>query len=231
MDSIAAAFLRADPVSHADMLAVLADADVRYAAPDGVVLHFDDIHYISAVSDAVALKLLPLAAQDACIVSHHDALVAPLCAQFGYRFLMRSRNHVYLHDAPPRYTLPPNAAFRALTRDDLPTVLAHYHTSSDADYVAERLDAGMRGATVDGKLAGFIGTHTERSIGFLAVLPEYRRMGLAFALEASVIQDELAQGRVPFAQVVVDNAPSNALQKKLGMVSGDHPIIWLGRNA
>ena len=231
MDTSAYSYLSADPVNHADMLAVLNEpgVQVRYAKEDGVVLRYEGICFISASNDAAALRLLPLIADGPCVAAHNDALIAPLCSEHGYALMMRCYNHAYLRAEPPAYALPPGAAIRPLTRSDLPAVIAHYHTVSSPEYAAERLDAGMFGVTVDGRLAGFIGTHAERSMGMLEIFPAYRRMGLAHALEAHFIGQLLAQGRVPFGQVVADNAPSLRLQEKLGMTIGNRIMSWIER--
>lgn len=61
-------------------------------------------------------------------------------------------------------------------------ILAHYHLGSE-EYIKERLLNGcMFGAFVEGKMAGFIGTHIEGSIGMLEVYEEYRRRGIAESL-------------------------------------------------
>ncbi len=231
MNTAAYSYLSADPVNHVDMLALLGEtgAQVRYAGHDGVVLRYDDISFISAVDDAAALRLLPLVTDALCVASHNGALTAPLCRGHGYGLMMRCYNHAYLHADPPTYALPPGAAIRPLNREDLPDVLAHYHTVSSPEYAAERLHAGMFGATVDGRLAGFIGTHIELSMGMLEVFPQYRRLGLAYALEAHLIGHLLAQGRIPFGQVVTDNAPSLRLQAKLGMTVGNRMVSWIER--
>ena len=52
-------------------------------------------------------------------------------------------------------------------------------------------------------------------MGLLEILPEYRRLGLAYALEAHLINHLLSLGRVPFCQVALYNEASIRLQKKL----------------
>ena len=38
------------------------------------------------------------------------------------------------------------------------------------------------GAFVDGQLAGFVGEHSEGSMGMLEIFPAYRRRGLGYSL-------------------------------------------------
>ena len=44
-----------------------------------------------------------------------------------------------------------------------------------------------------------------------------------------MINQELARGRIPFGQVVTDNAPSLALQRSLGMTLSEGTLYWLSR--
>ena len=66
---------------------------------------------------------------------------------------------------------------------------------ADEEEITAQLDAGVIfGAFVDGELAGFIGRHDEGSVGMLFVFPQFRRLGVAEALERNYVNRELAQG-------------------------------------
>ena len=107
------------------------------------------------------------------------------------------------------------------------------HGSSDAlairNAIRQAIGAGMLGAFVDGTLAGFAGFHGEGSIGLLEVLPAYRRRGLGEALLRGAVRLALERGQYAFGQVLIDNAPSLALQKKVGMTLSEQPLYWLFR--
>ena len=87
----------------------------------------------------------------------------------------------------------------------------------------------MLGAFVDGKLAGFMGQHPEGSLGMLFVFPQFRRQGIAEALERNYVNLELAQGHVPYGQIFVGNTASRMLQEKLGMEFSEGNICWCGK--
>lgn len=115
---------------------------------------------------------------------------------------------------------------RLLTAESAQTVGEHYHES--VDYVRERIAAErMWGLYEDGTLAGFIGIHSEGSIGMLEVFPEFRHKGYGYALEAYLISLHLQRGWVPYCHVIDGNEASIGLQKKLGMVCADLPAIWI----
>ena len=85
----------------------------------------------------------------------------------------------------------------------------------------------MWGLFEDGKLAGFIGTHSEGSMGILEVFPEHRRKGYGMMLESYLIRWHLERGWTPFGHVIDGNEASVRLQQKAGMEKGDLPAIWV----
>ena len=76
-------------------------------------------------------------------------------------------------------------------------------------------------------LAGFIGTHSEGSMGMLEVFPEHRRKGYGMMLESYLIRWHLERGWTPFGHVIDGNEASIRLQQKAGMEKGDLPAIWV----
>ena len=64
-------------------------------------------------------------------------------------------------------------------------------------------------------------------MGLLEVLPEYRRLGLARALEAAIIRQQVGRGRLPYGHVRTGNTASIALQKKMGMDFVERKVYWL----
>lgn len=116
---------------------------------------------------------------------------------------------------------------RRLDETYLSFIMEHYHAATGEEYIAERLQNGyIYGAFKDDVLTGFIGVHAEGSMGMLEVLPEYRKQGIAVALESYLINRLLEKGKIPFGQVIVDNEPSICLQQKLGMAISKENLYW-----
>lgn len=88
-------------------------------------------------------------------------------------------------------------------------------------------DKGVFGAIEDGKLAGFIGRHGDGNMGMLEVLDGYRRRGIGEELEKFLINYIMTFGRVPICEVYTDNAPSIALQNKLGLTPAVGYTFWM----
>lgn len=97
-------------------------------------------------------------------------------------------------------------------------------------YLKERIEKGwMFGAFYEEELAGFVGMHTEGSIGMLTVLPQYRGRKLGKALETYAINMSLEHGFTPYGQVKEGNETSLHLQESLGLCFSKTQIYWLER--
>lgn len=96
-------------------------------------------------------------------------------------------------------------------------------------YVAkESIDAGMYGGFLNGECVGFIGTHSEGTMGMLEILPQFRRRGYGEALEEYLVNDYISQGRIPYCHILETNTASLNLQSRMGFwLSEGKRIYWL----
>lgn len=144
--------------------------------------------------------------------------------KLGYGFTGRNpcTQWVYTAQEPPKYS---ECDIRPLTEAYAQIAGAQYH--ENFEYVQNRIAAQrMWGLFEDGKLAGFIGIHSEGAMGMLEVFPEYRKKGYGYTLEAYLIDLHLRRGWVPFCHVIDGNEASIHLQKKLGLECAPLPVIW-----
>lgn len=231
-----------DPVLYLDMTEAVRRGigRVLYASPDAALVGivspehpdaFDTFLMSCAGMDAARLlcDMLP-AGEDFLIAAHEDFYLPLLRERFGLGFFLGGPSYqaAYLGGSPCPMPDSP-LALRQLNVDDLPQVAANYKLEGE-DYLRSLLARGqLFGGFLDGELAGFVGRHEEGSIGLLEVFPPYRRRGFATVLERHMINQELALGRIPFGQVLTDNAPSLALQRSLGMSRSKGTLYWLSR--
>ena len=87
-------------------------------------------------------------------------------------------------------------------------------------------EKGIFGILDGGELAAFIGRHDDGNMGMLQVLEDYRRRGYASRLEQYLIGYIKSLGRTPICDVYFDNAPSIALQRKLGLSESSAYTFW-----
>lgn len=130
------------------------------------------------------------------------------------------------------FDIKTDAVLKPLTHEHDDFVMKTYrmakYYSDPKEFVYKAIEDGMTGAFVDGKLAGFIGSHKEGPIGMLEVLPKYRRMGLGTALQQYAINTYIQDGRIPYCHVLENNTASLALERSLGfLISETSSIYWL----
>jgi len=117
---------------------------------------------------------------------------------------------------------------KKLSRKYLDCVSRSYNAMEDREYIEELIDRGHMWGIFDGeKLAGFIGIHSEGSIGLLEIFPEFRRKGYGTKLEEFLINYFLELNMIPFCQVMLGNEKSFELQKKIGMEISKETVTWL----
>lgn len=222
-------FLNKNRLHNIDMIDSLESGEsvVIYASDKGVMIYnlSGDSYSISAEGDIE--KILVCAKPDADAFLVHQECFAPLVKnQFGLKNEMRCFTAVYTKPQGPEYKT--DCEIKQLTLDYLDTVVATYSHVSNKEYIERRIrDNYMYGAFLDGELLGYIGIHDEGAMGMLEVLPQHRRKGIGYALEAFLINELLRKGRAPYAHVIEDNNASLSLQRKLGMEILKDKVIWL----
>ncbi len=227
-------YLMRDRMTNIDMLEILEipAASVLLANGGGALVAYDDLFLLSAEpeNEAEFLRCLTdrlVPGRETLVVLRSDSARTVLTRDYGFQTVMECCHAVYSSKEPISYSLPAGAEIRKLDPRYADFVHAHYHMVDDADYIRSRIEAGMFGVFWQGEIVGFAGTHEERPMGMLEILPQYRRLGLAYCLEAYLINHLLAQGRIAFCQVAVNNEASKRLQQKLGLELSGRVIYWL----
>lgn len=155
--------------------------------------------------------------------------VKEILCQGQYREMMQCIQYLY----PQKETL--SVTFKDIRQLSLETLseeqfeeICRYYTLGGREYLQERIQAGaMYGAFEDEMLAGFIGIHSEGSLGMLYVPEKYRGRGIARSLEAYAINKMLERDWIPYVHVIEGNEISCRLQEKLGLYRAEKKIWWL----
>lgn len=221
-------FLNKDYLLNVDMIECIRRDICRilYASDKAVLIVADSgwVHMLSCEDRELGLELIKTHQPPWVVLHQMDMREA--VAGLGYRIGDECWQSAYTKTTPMEETL---ADIRRLDRRFLKRIADNYELA-DEEEIAALLDAGViYGAFAGGELAGFIGKHEEGSVGLLFVFPEFRRMGIAEALERNYVNRELAEGNVAYGQIFVGNTPSRQLQEKLGMDFSDKFICWCGK--
>lgn len=152
--------------------------------------------------------------------------MAKVAGEFGYVVDDNCKQVVYLYDET--FDLGHDHDIRTLGYDEYyPLLKETYHGLPDEAVVAHLKAGEVIGLFVDGTIVGYIGEHSEGSIGMLYVLPEHRMHGYAMILENAMTEKKLREGKIPFAQIIESNAASLALQKRLGYEISKEFVLWM----
>lgn len=228
---LALTYLNEDALLHIDMLEAIRreKGDLLFAAKAGVLLRHTaaDVYMMSAKDAHTARSMLNLIPRADLFVAHQPFTIPLVEETLHLHASLACVQAVYLGREPVKGTAG-QFAIKALNHTHLSFVAQWYSHHLDPDYLLEQLNAGvMYGAYAEGELAGFIGEHAEGSIGMLEVLPQFQRRGIGEALEAFQTNRHLAEGYVPFGQVVEGNTASLKLQEKLGYTLSEGRICWM----
>ena len=163
------------------------------------------------------------------ITVKEDSLYNEILENFSVSRSLPCSQWVYTKLTPPKYE---KSNIKVLDMSYLDKVKEHYKLVSDDQYLVDRLNNKMMfGIFEENELAGFIGIHSEGSIGMLEIFPKFRRKGYGYILEAYAIDALLDKGYTPFCHVVEGNEASYKLQEKLGYKKADKPNIWINIKA
>lgn len=178
-----------------------------------------------------------------CIIAHQESCARELEARFG----CRTTHICYQSVCTRREQLPVSGLYRtdgAPVEDGInqgmqirqvppeyeAAVSKAYHPEHEEEYIHERIAAGaIYGAFFGEELAGFIGFHSEGSIGMLEVLPEYRGRHIATALATYMSNLSISRGMIPYGQVIEGNEISMNLQRSIGQCISGTPVFWMER--
>lgn len=224
-------YLQQDVVLHIDMIESIrrGDAHILDASYRGVLLYntAGEVYQLSAVDAESAREMTAAVGRPGMTVTHQDFAVPIVQTLFSLEETFFCLQAAYL--SKERLPIPAGSPeFRPLDASHLAFVAEHYTHITDESYIRERLESGsVLGAFRGDTIVAFMGMHSEGSMGMLEVLPEYRRQGIALALESAYANRLLAQGQTPFAQIVTDNTASLELHRKMGFAISSQELCWV----
>lgn len=221
-------YLSQDSISYIDILKPIRrkTADIIYAEKDGVIIYERKSQACMIAMQDLEKCKSAIDFSDYSIYAVHNKEIAQYIEQeYNFAHNFETYQAVYSKKDIVRDDFD---SIKVLTKDYLGLVSQHYGGVDDREYIEDLISRKQIWGIFDnGNLAGFIGEHLEGSIGLLEVLPEHRRKGYGYKLQAFLINHYLKLNQVPFCQVKIDNAASLALQRKLGMQISTETTIWV----
>ena len=224
-------YLNRDRLHNIDMLETLdrGNAELLYADEEGVLMLSNSCgaYLISSDDETLLDRMCKMMVSPVLITAHQTKFLDLLSERFGFNTKNECFQCSYMSSKRLDELIPDGIDLKELSLAETDFVLAHYKHIPFREYIEDRINAGMLGAFSDNVPVGFIGTHSDGSMGMLEVLPEYRRHGIAYSLEAALINRLREQKKIPYAQIFTTNSVSIRLQEKLRMSFSDKTLAWL----
>jgi GNAT superfamily N-acetyltransferase len=102
-----------------------------------------------------------------------------------------------------------------------------YKAFTSKEYIKERIEKGISAGIVEGEtLVAWALTHDDNSLGFLHVLPDFRKKGYGKDIVKSLIYQKRKENKLVFLNVEPTNMNSMNLVNKIGFVQ-DRRISWI----
>ena len=225
----ALAYLNRDPLLYMDMIEPIRRgvAEVLAAGEYGVLLHetMSGAHMLAADTRELGEELLSMVPSGSLWVAHQKFMVDPMLARYRLTHVYECLQAVYLSAEKQKES--GELLIRPLDVSYAGQIVAQYAHAGLAEIEGVLQRGNLFGGFLGEELAAFGGFHLEGSIGMLEVFPAYRRRGFARQLERYLMNLQLDRGRVPYAQIFMENDASVSLHRKLGFRLAAQPVYWL----
>lgn len=220
-------FLKQDYLNNLDLIYALEhDAKIKYYNQAGIMLKFEDIYMLAFKDEKIAEQLLKQIDKCSMLAIHNDKYFNIINQKWRLNKEIVAYQYGYLKKYV-RIINNPIVEIKEIGREYFEFIKENYSTPIEEAYLLERIDANVFvGAFIEKQIVGFAGRHIEGTIGFVEVIKEYRRLGIAQALEQYLMQKLIAENEIIYLQVEVDNYPSMRLHEKLGYERSDDIITW-----
>ncbi len=215
------AYINRDPyLNHPLLKAIERGFEVIKADSSGVLVADSD-HSFALLSADQPEQFLPLIEKPALMVVIGHTAAERVRQHFHFENQLVSLQYYYPHpDIASDFQLEPAALA------DLTAIAQIYKLASEEE-LRKSIEMGWLWVARDeGKIIGFIGRHSDGSLGMMEVLPNYRRQGWGERMERALIKLVLAEGDLPYGHVVIGNEASRLLQEKLGLVCCKDEVVW-----
>lgn len=230
-EQAAVRYLEQEPLWHVDMLEALRRGRGEVAFFEGKTVlirrnEAEDFYLLTSDSPEAAETAFQRLPAPRIVVARGPGVAERMRERFGLPLSDYCSNVAYLKQERLPWDCP-GLVVRPLRVEEIPDFLEHYDME-DEEGARARIEQGeLFAAQLEGELVGFMGLHSDGSMGMLEVFPAYRKLGVGRAIEKFFINFCLDRGWIPYGQVFLDNERSFSLQEHLGMaVDRTKTLCW-----
>ena len=224
-------YLQREPLWHMDMLECLkrGKGEVVYFEGQTVLIRRNEepgSYLLTAESPQAGAAAFAGLPAPRLLVARGPGVAEHMGERFGLALSEYCVNVAYLKRERLSWDCP-GLTIRPFRVEEVPVLLAHYDMEDEAEILDHIRRGELFAAEYNGRLAGFMGLHSDGSMGLLETFPEYRKLGIGRAIEKFVINFCLDRGWTPYGQVRRSNEASFSLQEHLGMsVDRTKALCW-----
>lgn len=220
-------YLNQDYLNNLDLIyAINHGASVIYFGNEGIMIKFGDIYMMSITDADLTYRLLNNLNDCKMLASHNDCYQNFIKEKLNLDQEIIAYQYGYLKDYVTIIDIP-QIEVKEIGMEYYNFIKQNYSTPVDEEYLIKRIQANVFiGAFDHDKIVGFAGIHDEGSIGFVEVIKEYRRKGIASMLETYMIDKLLKKKELIYLQVEIENISSMQLHEKLGYKRSNDIITW-----
>ncbi len=153
--------------------------------------------------------------------------MVPIILKYGETdWIMKTKRYI-LTDTIKIHALKENIISLNKSWSDFIFTHSDYKKYTSIDYIKDRLQREFSaGLLKNDQLVAWGFTHDDGALGFLHVLPDYRKQGLGEQVLLSLVQQRRVKNQPVFCNIVPGNLPSINLVKKLGF-EFDRIMSWV----
>lgn len=202
-------------------------AEVLYASHECVMIKdkISDVIMLQTENMQLAERLLDsLPGGTELLVAHNPVLADLVERKLGFDKRTPCYQGVYRR-AP--FNLPQTDLEIRLLRESEAEAASQMYRFTVEDAIRHIRLGLVYGGFNNGEMVAMIGQHYQGSMGLLEVRQDCRRKGYGGYMEKFLINSLLSEGRIPYCQIIDDNAPSLALQSKLGLDISKNKLFWM----
>ena len=190
-------FLKQDYLNNLDLIYALEHgAKIKYYNQAGIMLKFEDIYMLAFKDEKIAEQLLKQIDKCSMLAIHNDKYFNIINQKWRLNKEIVAYQYGYLKKYV-RIINNPIVEIKEIGREYFEFIKENYSTPIEEAYLLERIDANVFvGAFIEKQIVGFAGRHIEGTIGFVEVIKEYRRLGIAQALEQYLMQKLIAENEI-----------------------------------
>lgn len=170
-------------------------------------------------------KIEELNEEDTFFVVHDAELKDFLCDCLGYSAGEACVQSVYTKPEPPK--VERRLEIRHPDEADFAYVQANYHMGDGYELYNDFKSDDFFAGYLDGRIIGFIGLHSEGSVGLLHIDKAHREKGFGYEMAAFMLAHQMEKGRIPYGQIYESNKASLELNASLGMELSEGRLYWV----